>query len=192
MTSKSLHDPILALGFLQSVRAGKEGSTPRVGNTQELTGEIAGTFAWSKQALRLQGWCQAASRCRWRVMQGHFSVPGSSPRCRLRRKQEGPIPALSHWLPRGMQGAEVRVRLSPASNSHTDLSHELHHYKPWLGHGACIFVKYNHHWWSLFSSAASLPLLSRLWSILVSKKRNMERSVPHVHNINSTYHIQEP
>lgn len=124
MTSKSLHDPTLALGFLQSVRAGKEGSALRVGNTQELTSEIAGTFAWSKQALRLQGRCQAASGCRWRVIQGQFSVPGCSPGagCTASRRDPSLLSATDFSGVCG--GAEVRVQLSPASNSHTDLYHE--------------------------------------------------------------------
>lgn len=64
----------LALGILGRIGTGEEGSVLRAGSTQQLMSRIAATLAWSKQALRLQGQCQAASHSRWRVIQGRFSV----------------------------------------------------------------------------------------------------------------------
>ena len=68
------------------------------------------------------------------------------------------------------RGDEIRVYLSPTLNINTDLSQQLHRYRPRLEESACIFVKHNPHCWSFFSVTAFLPLLSSVWSILVSKK----------------------
>lgn len=43
----------------------------------------------------------------------------------------------------------------------------------------------------LVQQCSFLPLLSSVWSILMSVKRNVERSISHVHNIKSIYHTQE-
>lgn len=83
---------------------------------------------------------------------------------------------------------EIRIQLSPASDSNTDLSHQLHHVKPWLeqGRGLAFLQNINP---TGGSCSAFLSPFSGLLSILVLKKKNRNRSVPRVHNINENYPV---
>lgn len=140
----------------------------------------------NKQAFVLQAQYQAASHSRQRVIKGHFSVTSLLPSAQA-ALQAGSTDSCSQPLTSQGYAEVVRSESSflllqmltqTCLISYTIINHCF---------GLQLWVKHNSLWWSLFSSAAFLPLLSSLWLILMPKKRNMERRVPHVPNISTIY-----
>lgn len=165
----------LALGILGRTGTGKEGSMLRAGSTQQLMSRIAGTVAWGKQALRLQGWCQAASHSRWRVIQGHSSV------FRLLFLVQAALPAGStspcsqtHFS--GICRAQSSFLLLQTLTQACLTGYTI------INHGWSRGLAFLHNInTNGRACSAFLPPFSVPSSKLVSKNRN---TVPHIHNIN--------
>lgn len=144
----------LSLGILSRIGTGKEGPMLRAGNraaceqncwnscmeqtSSQIARSVPGCLSFQMKGDTRSLLCLQAA------------VPG--PGCTASRKHQS---LLSDTDFSGTcRAGEIRDQLSPSSNINTGSSHQLHHYKPWLGQGACIFAQHRHQWWSLFNFSA--------------------------------------